>query len=380
LLCAGAFLLPLVCVPGLEHPFSTPKVWLIAALDLFVAARYIANRRRAACAGGWPWLGWGAALALSALLAPLVSIEALLLTVLPVPLCLAAAESLPKALMAGSAVQSAVAVLQWCGADPLLWLGWRPELFSDPRMRVYGTLGNPDFVAAWGCAMLPVFAAAAVRTRSRMLWAGLALQLGAVLATGSRIFLLAGTAAAAMIALRGVRGRWWWIAGLAAAGGALVWLSPARPLRATVDGRLYLARVAAGHWREIPVFGFGAGSFEAQFARWQVEAAGRERLSRFAGQVDHAHNDYLEMLVEYGPAGLCASLGLWIWLMASAWRTGSPDTAGAWGGIAALLAAACADFPFHRPAEWGLFWVLLGIATVTYGRYGTCYRRESRAQ
>jgi hypothetical protein len=366
LLCAGVFLLPLICVPGLEHPFSTPKIWLIAGLDAVV----IASRRQWGCS--WAWLGWGAVLALSALLAPFLSLEALLLAVLPVPLCLAAPEKAPGALMAGSAVQAAVVLSQWAGADPFLWLGWRPEAFSGARMRVYGTLGNPDFVAAWGCAMLPVFAAAAMRTRSRMLWAGVALQLGAVLATGSRVFLIAAPAAVVAMALRGVRVRGWWVAVLAIAGGTLVWLSPARPLGATVDGRLYLARAAAGHWREIPVFGFGAGSFEAQFARWQVDAARREGVSRFTGEVDHAHNDYLELLVEYGPAGLCGFLGLWGWLMASAWRVRAPETAGAWGGVAALLAAACVDFPFHRPAEWALFWMLLGAATVTYRRYERC--------
>jgi hypothetical protein len=33
-------------------------------------------------------------------------------------------------------------------------------------------------------------------------------------------------------------------------------------------------------------------------------------------------------------------------------------------GAAALAAMACVDFPFHRPAEWALLWLLLGMANL----------------
>ena len=354
LLSAGILLLPLVCWPGLQHPFSTPKIILLACLDLLAAALYLSRKPRPA-GPEWPWLAWLAALSLSALLAPFVSLGALLLAVLPAPLCMAvrrgllAPDRVRWALLWGSAVESALVLLQYGGLDPLRWLGWQAEIFANPRMRVYGTLGNPDFVAAWLCATLPLARGAAM-----------ALQLAAILATGSRVFLLALPAAAVVLALRRARGaKWWWLAGLPVAA-ALLWLSPARPLAETVQGRLYLARVAASHWREIPPFGYGPGSFEAQFARWQVEWIREHGRARFAGDVDHAHNDYLEILVEYGPIGLCAFLGLWGWLMAKGWALES--SRGAWGGVAVLLAIACVDFPFHRPAEWALYWLLLGMS------------------
>jgi hypothetical protein len=51
--------------------------------------------------------------------------------------------------------------------------------------------------------------------------------------------------------------------------------------------------------------------------------------------------------------------GLLAW---SARRVGGDRHAlGAWSGAAALAAVALVDFPFHRPAEWALFWMFLGI-------------------
>lgn len=353
LLPAGILLLPLVCWPGLAHAFSTPKIILLAALDLLAAALWLSRKPRPA-GPEWPWLAWLAALSFSALLAGFVSLDALLLAVLPAPLCLAVRRGLLPlervrcALVWGSAVESAVVLLQYGGLDPLRWLGWQAEIFANPRMRVYGTLGNPDFVAAWLCATLPLLRGPAM-----------ALQLAAILATGSRVFLLALPVAALVLALRGARGaKWLSLAGVPVAA-ALLWLSPSRPLTETVEGRLYLARVAASHWCEIPPFGHGPGSFEARFARWQAERIRERGHARFAGEVDHAHNDYLEILVEYGPIGLCAFLGLCGWLMAKGWALES--SRGAWGGVAVLLAIACVDFPFHRPAEWALYWLLLGM-------------------
>ncbi|HWQ53234.1 MAG TPA: O-antigen ligase family protein [Bryobacteraceae bacterium] len=360
----GFLLLPLFCWPGLERPFSTPKLWLLGGLDAAVAALYLLQRP--GIAGGlsgadWSWLAWLAALSISALSAPYASFGALLLMLLPLPLFLAldrgllSPDRVMRAILWSTAVLAAIASLQYCGLDPLRLTGWAPEAFSSPRMRVYGTLGNPAFVAAWICATLPLAIAKACRRRGW--WALVGLQVLAIAATGSRVFLLALPAAAAVAFLRGARGSKWLLAGVPVAV-ALLWLSPARPLPETVEGRLYLARVAAAHWREVPVFGFGPGAFRPQFALWQVEWLNVHgpHSARFAGDVDHAHNDYLEIFVEYGPAGLAVFLGLCGWLVASAWRI--PGAAAC--AVAALLAIACVDFPFHRPAEWALFWLLLG--------------------
>jgi putative inorganic carbon (HCO3(-)) transporter len=343
--------LPLVCWPGLEHPFSTPKMWLLGCLDMGLAVRYLLLRQKPR-GGDWPWLIWLGSVGLSALLAPYVSLEALLLLLLPLPLCWAV-RGTEQAIVLGSLVESAIVVLQYLSLDPLRWLGWQPEVFASSRMRVYGTLGNPDFAAAWLCATLPLYAG--VR-RKKYAAAALALQLAAILATGSRVFLLTLPVAAVLLVLRSGRLWKWWLAGVPAAA-ALLWFSPARPLGVTLQGRLYLTRVTASHWRQIPLLGYGPGSLGMRFAAWQVE----EDDKLYAGPLDHAHNDYLELWVEYGPLGLCAFLGLCGWLMARAWRASPGSAPGAWAGVVSLLAIACVDFPLHRPAEWGLYWLLLGI-------------------
>ncbi len=361
LLEVALILLPLVCWPNLEQPFSTPKLWLLAAVDLLVAVYWL-RHGKALGAPGWPWLAWLAALAASAVAAPYVSYEALLLAALPIPLFWSPlpADRLGRALLYGSAIQSVIALLQYCRLDPLRLPGWSPEVFPNARMRVYGTLGNPDFVAAFLCTTLPLYAGVKSRT---WLAAGLALQVAAILATGSRISLFALPVAAGVLVWRGVRPRRWWLAGIPAAA-VLLWLAPARPLGVTLQGRFYLARVAAAHVTEMPLIGFGPGAFELQFAKWQAawlsDPVNRERDARFAGPVDHAHNDYVEMAVDYGPVGLAAFLVLCGWLITAAPKHRPP---GAWAGLAALLAIACFDFPFHRPAEWALFWLLLSCGT-----------------
>lgn len=346
-------LLPLVCWPGLDRPFSLPKLWLIAGLDLLVLAQYL-GRKPAPQMPAWPWLAWLGAVSLSAVTGPYVSLEALLFLLLPLVLC-AADLSSGAALCAGSAVESIIALLQYSGHDPLQWLGWRPEAFASPRMAVYGTMGNPDFVAAWLCATLPLCAGARGAIQAPLT----VLCLSAIFATGSRIFLLALPAAALVSILRNRRLVKWWLLGVPVAC-ALLWFSPVRPLGATIEGRLYLARVTVSHLREIPAAGYGPGSFGLKFGEWQGPWL-REHPgdARFAGPVDHAHNDYLEFWVEYGTLGFCAFLVLCGWFAARAWRSRAPD--GVLAAFVTLLVIACVDFPFHRPAEWALFAILVSL-------------------
>ena len=379
LVCGTVFLLPLACLPGLGRPFSLSKMILLACLDLSLAAVWLTSRsaRRDPPAGEWLALGWVAAVSLSALTGAGLTLDGLILALLPVPTFfgagrgLVAAECLAQAIWLGSVCQAAIVVLQYCGTDPLQWLGWRPEVYAGSRMRVYGTMGNPDFVAAWCCATLPFCVREAARaglSRSdrSLRWAAAALQIAAILATGSRVFAFIIPLQSAMLTLSWKRVRRAWLLAPAAAA-ALLYLAPARPLATTIEGRLYLARVTAGNLQE-SLTGHGPGSFEGRFAVWQA-AWLRERhdpdAARFAGQVDHAHNDYLEFMVEYGPAGLGVFLCLAGWVTAQASRgraqpVSSVRTAAAMGAVS-LLVIAVVDFPFHRPAEWGLFWLLAGI-------------------
>lgn len=379
---AGVFLLPLACWPDFDRPFSTPKLFLLAVLataalaDLglqSVALRHDSAGRFRAPAFPWPMALWVGAIGLSAVLAPLVSLRAMLVVLLPLPLFLAAASGrldagrLVRAVAWASAFQAAIVLLQWLGFDPLRALGWHADVSGSERMRVYGTFGNPNFVAAWLSATLPLV----LPVHGRMSpWtaAVLVLQASAILLTGSRVLLLALPAAFAVHTLAGGRslpGRWWWIAGPGLTVLA-VWVSPARPLGVTVEGRYYLVRMTAAHLRDVPLTGHGPGSFASRFAGWQVdyfrEQGGAAPARRFAGTADHAHNDYLEYWVEYGFAGLAAFLLLAGWLFARAWSSTSTEGVAALAGAAALVAVALADFPLHRPAESALAWMLLGVA------------------
>ncbi len=369
-MAASLALLPLACWPGLDRPFSLPKLWIIAAAGLLVVVQQRVDRPPGRVIPGWAWLSWLAAVSLSAATAPIVVPAAFLLAVLPLPLSLLTERAthagrprcdvpgVAEALCIGSAAVSVVAVLQYAGHDPFAWFGWHPEAFASSRMRVYATLGNPDFVAAWLSATLPLAARMPARWRPVLV----PLQLAAIVATGSRVALVAlPVAAVTMLAWAGRPDRRWCLAALAAVALALVLIgmSPARPLGTTVRGRLYLVRVTASHLLEVPAAGYGPGAFEAKFAGWQDEwLRGHAADARFAGVVDHAHNDYLEFWVEYGPLGFCVFLFLCARLLVHAWHHDNPAAPGA---LAALLAIACVDFPFHRPAEWALFAVLAGL-------------------
>ena len=189
---AGILLLPLACWPDLAHPFSTPKTWLLAVLAVCSLAALAVSHPPAGRRHEWIWLLWPAAISVSALRAPSPGFDALLLAALPLPLAWALwrraidASSVLRAILIGSALESAIVCLQYTGLDPLLAIGWHPESFASSRMRMYGTLGNPDFAAAWLCATLPLYLG-----NRGILRVFAILQIAAVFATGSRVALLA---------------------------------------------------------------------------------------------------------------------------------------------------------------------------------------------
>ncbi len=354
---AAIVLLPLACWPDLTHPFSTPKTWLLALLAVcsLALSRGTTGRKHE-----WMWLLWPAAISVSALTASAPNFDALLLAALPLPLAWSLwrgaidASIVRRALLIGSALEAAIVCLQYAGLDILQAIGWHPESFASPRMRMYGTLGNPDFVAAWLCGTLPLF----LGTRGILRVCAI-LQITAIFATGSRVALLAlplGALAVWLACGRPLR-RATAYAALAtlALATAIAIFAPARSLRDTIAGRRYLAGTTASHLLEVPAAGFGPGSFETKFAVWQAGAT----PSRFAGLVDHAHNDYLEFWIEYGPAGLAAFLAIGMWLARG------PRAAPQWGALTCLAVTALVDFPLHRPAEWALYWIMLGCVAPT---------------
>jgi putative inorganic carbon (HCO3(-)) transporter len=272
----------------------------------------------------------------------------------------------------GATVCAAVALAQWAGVDPFVLAGWHPPIDgASIRMRVYGTLGNPNFVGVLMATSLPLTLAtcgsAAPSTGRRLALAALAVQAAALVATGSRGAVLGLAAAVTVYAvLRWSRRVRVGLAAVAIFAGLAVWVSPARPIDTTAAGRLHLWRIVSPHAWDAPAVGLGPGAVALRFPEWQRLAA-REgvRDRRFAGLTDHVHNDYLEALVERGVPGLVTMVAPLAALLLLGFRVPRPVTpvlAGTAAAVAAGAACALVDFPLARPTELAWWWVAIAVA------------------
>jgi putative inorganic carbon (hco3(-)) transporter len=393
---ALAALLPVAVWPGATQPFSSAKLWLLLAgsgvIVLLGTARALGNRTVGA---NWTphlqtaWLPavWLASWLVSATSTGVASPDGLWLA-LAGPLwygaIVVAGVSVRRLFVAyatGTTVAAFVAVGQALHADPFALAGWAPVLdeAASERLRVFGTFGNPNFVAA---AIVPTLALTAgllqtASTRTRMVaWAAAAgLQGVAVVATGSRGGALGLAVVAASLAMLGVRrsARWAMLSGAVAALSALIFVgSQARPLERTIEGRLYIWRVAMPHVADRPWLGHGPGMFALEYPGWEAEAWQQARVAagsaRFRGPQAHAHNDYVEALVDRGLLGLVTI----VLLMATPLqrvirqrRAGRDDplAMAAAAAAAALGAMALVDFPLARPAESAMAWMLAASAS-----------------
>ncbi len=133
--------------------------------------------------------------------------------------------------------------------------------------------------------------------------------------------------------------------------------------RGNVD-RDDIARYLIPQIAERPFTGFGAGSFKTSFARYPGQD--------IQGDFDHAHNDYLQFMVEFGLAG---SLPLALFVLISLqqalralWRRDSLYRSGvgfgAAMGILSLLIHSFTDFNLQIPANAATFVVLCAIAVL----------------
>lgn len=393
---AVAAALPLAVWPWSDRPFSTAKLWvllagsavvlLIAAVSSLATARSRPGPRGPQVA--WLPVAWLGSWLASALASDAASPEQLWLA-LAGPLWFAAlwaarvsAAPLATAHVAGVTGCALVALAQAAGADPFALAGWSPVLAAEAsaRLRVFGTLGNPNFVAALLAPTVVLalgLARAAPAPWHAAGWAlSAAVQSLALVATGSR----AGAAALAVAGLAFVglahavpsrRDRWLGAAGALGLAAAIVVFSGARPLGDTVAGRVYIWRVAAPQVAAHPWLGHGPGAFELGYPGWEDRAWRDGRVGAtsagFRGPQPHAHNDYLEALVDRGLVGLVTIVLLLatplrnaLWLRR---RTrGDPVLVAASAAAVALAAIALVDFPLARPAEQGLAWMLAAMA------------------
>jgi O-antigen ligase len=375
-----AFLMPIAFWPAAALPFSTAKFWLLAVWLGFgmTAACATGLHRRRVLPGRFACglAVWGGALGLSAVLGLDVSLQALLEALLPMGHALLLlwiaprARSMILALIGSSTLVAAVAILQCLGLDPFRLFHLAGSLQGNSRILIFSTLGNPNFVASFLSGVLPLTAVCALtegnlpKVAAR---AAILIQTGALVATGSRAPILAILAAGGWLLFRrAVPWLRYVVAGLAIAAMLIAW-SPARPLQKTIAGRLYIWQVVARHMAGIPMVGYGPGSFVLRYSEWEAEAlrgSPGETGRPFAGIQDHAHNDFLEILVEEGWVGFAAFLAMLALLIRIRRKASSPAGRledGLIASVAALLAIGIVDFPLHRPTEIYLLWTNIAL-------------------
>ncbi|HEV2178172.1 MAG TPA: O-antigen ligase family protein [Terriglobia bacterium] len=132
-----------------------------------------------------------------------------------------------------------------------------------------------------------------------------------------------------------------------------------------LEGRVAIWKDALSMIRDYPWTGVGLGAFEIAFRHYQTS------LVTFF--VDHAHNDYIELLSETGAVGLALLFvpvaGLLVRMMVSFVRDSRryrPSiTLGCLGGALALLLHSATDFNLQVPSNALILAVVLGIGYKT---------------
>ncbi len=127
------------------------------------------------------------------------------------------------------------------------------------------------------------------------------------------------------------------------------------------QGRAQIAAASVRAGLDFLPFGSGLGTFADVFRRYQVEG--------LPGFVDHAHNDYAELFLELGVAGvaivvLLAAAYAMRWLeLARVWRERSLGhlQMAAGLGMLAMIVHGMVDFNFHIPANAVYFSFLAGV-------------------
>jgi len=117
-------------------------------------------------------------------------------------------------------------------------------------------------------------------------------------------------------------------------------------------------------WQDYPLFGAGAGSYYSVYPRY------REGDTEEGFLVDHAHNDYLEFLAEYGILGMMFPAGVVIIALGNAifaQRRRRSQLARGCGfavtmAITAMLIHATVEFNLQIPAYAATFMVILATA------------------
>lgn len=137
----------------------------------------------------------------------------------------------------------------------------------------------------------------------------------------------------------------------------------------SANGRILIWKISAGIFLENPVFGIGYDRFSVDYNNYQsayfANHSGNEYEERIAGNVNRAHNEYLEILVESGIPGF--SLFLIILLSVFLRKKSEPPnkkadiTTAARASLLAVIIFSLTSFPLHILPTQINFYFLLGI-------------------
>ncbi len=249
------------------------------------------------------------------------------------------------------------------------------------RMRIYATLGNPNFVATFLAASISsLFALHRRSSSARMRVAlvfGMVLITTATVLTGSR----AGIAALAFAVVAFLwtstsnrKSRWITSAIIAVLTILIIGGSELNPraLTEAARGRLFIWRAALSGDQSL-LTGSGPNTFAYLYLpRAGSLVARHPEAARFVSYELHAQNDWVETFLETGTVGLIALVAIFVFWFRHAFRVlreGSAAreiTTAAISGIVALVVSSVLDFPFHRAEGLTLLciWMSLPVAQV----------------
>ena len=150
-----------------------------------------------------------------------------------------------------------------------------------------------------------------------------------------------------------------------------------KPGDASIDMRLVMWRATLRAIADRPLSGVGAGAWESEIPRYQAEGSQLETDY-------YVHNEYLQLVAEYGAVGWVFLLLLFAYLIASFRRSWAPATpegqadqpwrAVLLASLLALLMVSNAGFPWRMAATGALFAVGLGGLAASDARLGAARR------
>lgn len=262
-----------------------------------------------------------------------------------------------------------------------------------------GTIGNVDILSAVLCIAIPLFWIALIRGSNPRRWL-LCIPLGLCVIVLFRAFVSGGIVAVCSSILLTIpvlqtthkarKTAWITVFLLCIIGIVAIYLLGYRTsgfiyeaselLHGHWDdsfgsGRLYIWRTAAELIPQHPLFGCGPDTLGLQ-----IDAA-FERINKSVGavihsQVDNAHNEYLNMLVERGAVTLMIYLALLVQCAYHWVRNAAKQPAAALCGGAVLAYCIQAFFGLSSPASAIYFWLALGGLIGTTAVHSTAHQMK----